>query len=200
MTRPKELDREHSAQKTRKVLLDAAAEAFATQGYNGANINRISNAAGFAKGTIYNHFSSKRELMRELIIEIGSEHFNYIAPHVLRESDPESRLQRFFEAGFEYVQEFYSRARVMVLTLYGSDQEFNQVMYQAYLPMFRLVREDILSPGIEAGTFRPMDLEQTANLIMTIYLGTSSTVNQSGKTWIHPKAVADFVNKALCDG
>jgi hypothetical protein len=35
---------------TRQRLLEAAASEFAREGYTGANINRISQAAGFAKG------------------------------------------------------------------------------------------------------------------------------------------------------
>ena len=38
----------------RRALLGSAAGAFAGEGYEGAAIDRISQAAGLAKGTIYN--------------------------------------------------------------------------------------------------------------------------------------------------
>ena len=57
MPRPPKNTREQVLNQTRQQLLQAAAEEFAGRGYSGANINRISLAAGFAKGTIYNYFS-----------------------------------------------------------------------------------------------------------------------------------------------
>jgi AcrR family transcriptional regulator len=51
----------------RLKLQSTAAEEFALSGYDGANINTISIHAGFAKGTIYNYFPSKRALLLALI-------------------------------------------------------------------------------------------------------------------------------------
>jgi AcrR family transcriptional regulator len=45
---------------------------FACEGYAGANINRISQAAGFAKGAVYNCFACKRALMLALIDEVAA--------------------------------------------------------------------------------------------------------------------------------
>ena len=50
MARHKEAERETIVSETRERLLQAATEEFAREGYVGANINRISRAAGFAKG------------------------------------------------------------------------------------------------------------------------------------------------------
>jgi len=81
MPRHKDAEREQVMSQTRQLLLEAAAEEFAREGYAGANINRISRAAGFAKGTIYNYFSSKRALMLALIDAIAETH---LAPHVIQ--------------------------------------------------------------------------------------------------------------------
>jgi len=63
MPRYKESERVQIKFDTRQLLLQAATEVFARDGYEKANINRISKTAGFAKGTIYNYFESKRALM-----------------------------------------------------------------------------------------------------------------------------------------
>lgn len=47
---------------TRQHLLDSAATVFAQRGYAGATTKEIARAAGVAEGTIYRHFSDKREL------------------------------------------------------------------------------------------------------------------------------------------
>jgi AcrR family transcriptional regulator len=54
---------------TRGRLLAAAAQEFARAGFERANVDAISLAAGYAKGTIYNYFSSKEELFLAVVEE-----------------------------------------------------------------------------------------------------------------------------------
>ena len=103
MVRIKTEVREQVMSQTRQTLLNAAAEEFARQGYDQANINTISTKAGFAKGTIYNYFPSKQALLLALIDSIAQEHLEYMRSAILSVDDPASRLERFFQAGFEYV-------------------------------------------------------------------------------------------------
>jgi AcrR family transcriptional regulator len=56
-------------QATRERLLDAAASEFARLGLMRANIDAISLAAGYGKGTIYNYFASKEELFLAVVKE-----------------------------------------------------------------------------------------------------------------------------------
>jgi hypothetical protein len=70
-------------------------------------------------------------------------------------------------------------------------------MYEAYLPMFQLVSQDILVVGIEQGIFRQVEPVSTAGLIMNIYLGTGSQVNENGKQWFPAGQVSDFCLQAL---
>jgi AcrR family transcriptional regulator len=197
MPRHKESDREEIMSETRTLLLAAATEEFAREGYLGANINRISKNAGFAKGTIYNYFESKRALMLALINEIAAGHLEFMASQVRKDDDPASRLERFFEAGFAWVTDNLPQGRLLFATLNGPDEEFKVRMYEAYLPMFQLVGQDILTAGMEQGLFRQLEPVSTAGLIMTIYLGTGSQVNEQGQQWFPPAQVAEFVLKAL---
>ena len=197
MPRHKDSDREDIMNETRTLLLQAAAEEFAREGFKGANINRISKNAGFAKGTIYNYFESKRVLMLALIDDIASGHLEFMSQQVLQEGDPARRLERFFEAGFAWVTDNLAQGLVLFTTLNGPDMEFKTSMYEAYLPMFQLVAQDILAVGIEQGIFRQVEPVSTAGLIMNIYLGTGSQVNQRGEQWFPPNQVSEFCLQAL---
>jgi TetR/AcrR family transcriptional regulator len=197
MARHKEAEREAVQSETRELLLQAAAEEFARHGYAGANINRSSRSAGFAKGTIYNYFPSKRGLMLALIDETAQAHLDNILAQVQEEDDAARRLVRFFEAGFAFVTDHLAPSRVMVNNIYGPDAEFKQHMWQAYWPMFRLVSTDIITAGITQGVFRPVDPDATAILLMTVYLGTGSQVDENGRLWLDPGQVADFALNAL---
>ena len=63
--------------------------------------------------------------------------------------------------------------------------------------MFQLVAEQILLPGMQQNIFRQIEPGSTAILLMTIYLGTASQVDEQGRPWLNPENVADFVLHAL---
>jgi AcrR family transcriptional regulator len=197
VARHRESERESVQSETRRLFLAAATEAFAREGYMGANINRISKAAGFAKGTIYNYFPSKEVLMLALIEETARAHFEFVSGQVLEEKEPARRLARFFEAGFNWVSQNLWQGRAMVNTLYGPDGQFKLSLYQAYLPLFQFVGKEIIDPGISQGSFRAVDADGTAALLMNIYLGTASQVNEDGQTWLPWGQVAEFALHAL---
>ncbi len=60
-------------QATRARLLAAAAQEFARAGLERANVDAISLAAGYAKGTIYNYFPSKEELFLAVVEEAAAQ-------------------------------------------------------------------------------------------------------------------------------
>src|SRR6266516_8133489 len=58
---------------TRGRLLAAAAREFARAGFERANVDGLSLAAGYAKGTIYNYFPSKEELFLAVVEEASAQ-------------------------------------------------------------------------------------------------------------------------------
>ena len=197
MARHKEDERTQVLSETRQQLLTAAADEFAREGYNGANINRISQSAGYAKGTIYNYFASKRALMDALIDEFSAIHLDYIIAQVRQVEEPLARLERFFEAGFDFVAQNLSAGRVIINTLYGPDPDFKEHLRRVYTPMFHFVSQEILLPGIQQGVFRQVEPFPTAGFLMTIYLGFASTVDESGSPTMSFKQVFDYALNGL---
>src|SRR3954451_3405127 len=62
--------REAQKQQTRQLLLDKGLELFESKGYAATTIDDIAGAAGTTRTTFYLHFSSKAELMSELITTV----------------------------------------------------------------------------------------------------------------------------------
>lgn len=54
--------RERRLEHTRSLLLDAAEEVFGEKGLLAATLDDIANVAGYTKGAIYKHFSTKEDL------------------------------------------------------------------------------------------------------------------------------------------
>ena len=57
------------AGRSRRAILDAAAEAFAEFGYTGASLNRIIETSGLTKGGFYFHFPSKLALALAVVAD-----------------------------------------------------------------------------------------------------------------------------------
>jgi AcrR family transcriptional regulator len=66
MPRTKEQNEAIRAEKKR-LILDAALELFAEDGYAHTSIERIAEHAGIAKGLIYSHFKSKDDLLHQIL-------------------------------------------------------------------------------------------------------------------------------------
>ena len=135
--------------------------------------------------------------MLALIDEIARAHFDFIAERVARGGDPACRLERFFEAGFSWVTGNLDQARVMITTLNGPDPEFKLYVHQAYQPMFELVGSDIIAVGVERGIFRQVEPVAEARLLMTIYLGVCSQLNEQGRPWFSPGEVTELLLDGL---
>jgi len=61
------LTREQKQAVTREKLLRSALDVVARDGYDGASVERIAEEAGFSKGAFYSNFSSKEEILLELL-------------------------------------------------------------------------------------------------------------------------------------
>lgn len=70
--------------RTRAALLDAAAEVFASRGYENASIDAIAASVGLSKGAVYAHFATKLDL--------------YLAVVQAELAEGETRLARVLES------------------------------------------------------------------------------------------------------
>ena len=61
------LNQKERKEETRQMLLESAAETFAQLGFHGASVDKIAESAGFSKGAVYAHFTSKEELFLALL-------------------------------------------------------------------------------------------------------------------------------------
>ena len=61
------IDRFEQRKLTRSKLIDAALQLFSTSGYEHATVDDIAHAAGYSKGAYYFHFSTKDDILLELL-------------------------------------------------------------------------------------------------------------------------------------
>lgn len=88
---------------TRSLLLKAGLAAFLEKGYVGATIDDIAAGAGANRATFYLHFSSKDQLILELINEINDEVVSSDTPRLTQvaQSGDESEIRVWLHRRFE---------------------------------------------------------------------------------------------------
>jgi AcrR family transcriptional regulator len=63
------LTRAEKGEQVRRALLDAAREVFVRDGFHGASLDAVAEAAGLTKGAVYSRFDSKADLFLALLEE-----------------------------------------------------------------------------------------------------------------------------------
>ena len=183
---------------TRLLLLEAAAEEFAREGFDKANVNQIAKDGGFSIGTLYNYFSTKRELMNTLIDETAKKHVAYMIDQVKLVEDPKKRVIAFYKAGFEFIEMNFYHSVSIFITLNSADKEFKIRIFQGYQPLFAFLIDEVINLGISTGAFHPVDTDSTAGLLMLLYLGAGSQYRINGNLRTDHTQIADFVLRSLC--
>jgi AcrR family transcriptional regulator len=61
------LTREQSQARTRERILQAAGDLVARAGFDGASVEEIAETAGYSKGAFYSNFSSKQDVLDQLL-------------------------------------------------------------------------------------------------------------------------------------
>jgi AcrR family transcriptional regulator len=117
-----------SASARREQLLDVALQVFARQGYHGASMNDVADAAGVTKPVVYQHFDSKRELYLALLDEVGARLLTAISKATAGATDGKNQTELGFRAYFRWVADDHDA----FLLLFGSgarrDEEFNDAV------------------------------------------------------------------------
>jgi TetR/AcrR family transcriptional regulator len=168
----------------REKLLDAAADEFARLGLAGANINRISLAAGLAKGTVYNHFPSKEALFLAVVQQAcrlaaeGAEDL----PH---EASTRDRLRAVLASDVAWAREHEAFARVLVREVITADPRFYPQVIEAAAPFIDRVRS-IFADGVRRGEIRPEPPPEEMALVF-VGLGDLALVQHWGSAGAWPK-------------
>lgn len=106
----------------RALILEAALCAFAANGYDGAAMDDIAEAAGISKAVVYDHVASKRDLYTQLLHATRTE-IEGLVEEALRlpGDDGEERVRAAVDAIYRYVEEHPEASRLLVLELQGAN-------------------------------------------------------------------------------
>jgi len=173
---------------TRQRVLEAARELFDAQGYEGTTIREIARRAGVAVGSVFTTFSSKGEILSEVMqarLEPLYAEIDRVMPHV--RGPTVDRLRTMFAIHFEF------EARNLRLFLLHIAAAYDWTLSPAAQPYGRNLRlqeviGETLAKGVKDGDVRPdVDVQEVIDLLMAAYAWCyrlAVTANADCKTMI----------------
>jgi AcrR family transcriptional regulator len=106
---PTQRDRRRSGKSSADAILVGAKKLFLAEGYDGVNLERIAEAAGVSRQTVYNQFGSKEAVFHSMIefhwANINKNEIFSDLPKARAPENPKAILKRFADAILRFVSD-----------------------------------------------------------------------------------------------
>jgi AcrR family transcriptional regulator len=97
---------------TKQKIFEAATKVVGKYGYAEASVARITEQAGVAQGTFYNHFVNRQELLDQLLPKIGIDMVRFIRDRTSTGHAARQEIERF-AAFFDFIREVPEFLRIL---------------------------------------------------------------------------------------
>ena len=115
-------------ERTRRRLLEAAESVFADLGYHDASIVKITEAAGVAQGTFYLYFQSKKDVFKEVVLDL-----NRRVRHYVQEAAKDGKTRAEVEAlGFRAYFRFTAEHPALYRVIRQAEFVSPETLYEHY--------------------------------------------------------------------
>ncbi|MHB8072977.1 TetR/AcrR family transcriptional regulator [Desulfosporosinus fructosivorans] len=163
-TEQKENQRKKTVEQRRQDILVASLRIFAEKGYNGSTTAEIARAAGVAEGTIFRHFSTKKEILIAVLepkiidglIQLDKEHW---------EDTPTEFFRHFLRNRLELIKENESLIRLM----FAESQyhiEVREALFKGVIGQGISIIRPWFEKGVEQGEFKDLPFLPTIRSFM----------------------------------
>lgn len=182
----------------REQIIREALKLFAELGYRGTSLRRLASAVGIEAGSLYNHFSSKAELLADMIV-FGTRELVDGVEELLGSAseDPVERLRTAIRAHIVFYAIHREQVQALereVTTLTGEYAKENKRIRTEYERLFRKILEE----GIADGSFRPDYPDLVAKGVLRLAWGTAAWFRSGGR--YSAEEVADYYALVLVRG
>jgi len=166
-------------------IINAAEDVFTKKGFDEARMDDIAEQTGLSKGTLYNYFKSKDDLIIAILDRIFQREFRVFESIDLANMSATDAIWSFAETTSKDVK---MMMRLLPITYEFMGLAFrNKLVQKAFKTYFNHYM-DILIPiiqhGIDVGEFRPADAKEVALAMGAIMEGTLLL-------WVYDKTLVD---------
>jgi AcrR family transcriptional regulator len=166
--------RERKKAATRSQILTTGVKLFLQHGLDAVTVDQIAEAADVGKGTIYNYFKTKEDVVVAFMADIESRVQAKLARLAATEGPLEAILARFIENQFRLKKQYYQFARIFLAQMFIQTEHF--------LP-YMIEMQKVIDPQLEALFLRlqkrglvraDINLPQLMSAFKTMHLGLTA--------------------------
>ena len=159
----------------RKDIIRSAMVVCARQGVHNFKMTEIANAAGVGKGTLYEYFTDKEELVSGCFELFLDDYNNYLGTRLTAISDPKEKIELIIKGSFEFFVKNSENVEIMIDFWAASVRSRDeQLLMSSGTERFSHVINDVSSiirEGIKKGIFRPIDPKLAASMLLALLDG-----------------------------
>jgi AcrR family transcriptional regulator len=183
---------------TKRKIFDAATKVVGKHGYAEASVARITEEAGVAQGTFYNHFENRQELLDQLLPTIGIDMVRFIHDRTGTAQAARQEIERF-GAFFDFIGEVPEFLRIL-----NEAEFFAPTGYQKHLDNIVTAYIRILQRARDAGAIEDFS-DGEFEAIVYILMGARGYLSQrysysGGKVTAVPDHVISAYRKLITRG
>ncbi len=183
---------------TREKVKQTAKRLFRERGYAAVGMRELAEAVGIRAPSLYNHYKSKDDILREICFELAEQFFKAFNEATATEDKSVKKLRAAIKAHISVIAGNIDSAEVFFHEWIFLEQpnlsKFKKLRFE-YEMMFR----DIIDKGIKRGDFKKMNSKLTAFTIFSALNATYEFMRSSEKYTQEQMAedIADLLLKGL---
>lgn len=182
----------------RDLIMAAAIQVFSRKGYHHAKMGEIALEAGIGKGTIYEYFSSKLQLLQAIMEQSFSRYDHALQPELNKSLTFRAKIKMLTEGHFRFCQQNQDLTRFLFWDTETIDEELKDWVWQK-----RAVKEahmqSLIEAAISSGEIRAVDPKILTVIISGIFGAIWAPVVLDG--WeVDAAAAAEQIADILLDG
>jgi TetR/AcrR family transcriptional regulator, cholesterol catabolism regulator len=182
---------------TREGIIEAAARIFSEKGFHATSMQDIADAVDLQKASLYYHFSSKQEILAD-ILDRALDLINNRLELVLSQSlSPDEKLRQAMVSYLETIAENQNLSAVLLLELRSLDPELKE-LHASRREKFERLWRDLIIEGTQQGVFTEVDPSLTGRAILGVMNWTVTWYRRDGAR--SAEEIAELFADLLLDG
>ena len=147
-------------------ILEIAAKQFAEKGFSGARVDEIAHEAGVNKATMYYHIGNKQALYEQIFIEPLEATLADVRDKVAQTDGAEARLRVYIKCLAQNMTSRYAYFPAVMMREVVSGAARIPERAMRTMCDVQLILREIISDGVEGGSFRTVNPFMVHMLIM----------------------------------
>ncbi len=151
--------------KRRKQILEAALVVFSRDGYHKGTVSDIAKQADIGKGTIYEYFSSKKNIFEEMIVYALDYYILVVREGISSKNTAYDKLKFLLDFNIAFIDQHLEVMKKVFFSIDNVTEEFEDSMQNFRDSVNQFVLE-LIEMGIENGEINKNINPDTASLVI----------------------------------